>query len=180
MLPQPPMARIPYPDADAESPFLTKLPPLNIFRMLAWSDPALKGLSRMGSGLLYQGKLDPVLRELVIVRVGRLCGSEYEVHQHEHVLRKLGVDDTVIAGLGAISGATLWDGFPAGTREALSLADAMVVGDDTSALVGALRDLLGEEAAVELTVLVGYYWMVSRVLTTLEVEIEEDHAFLDL
>ena len=79
------MARIPYPDPAALSPetseFLAKLPPLNIFRMLAGGEGLLRAFSRFGNHLLYKTALDPVLREIAIVRVGILSRAPYEVYQ---------------------------------------------------------------------------------------------------
>ncbi len=184
MLPQPPMARIPYPPTPPEdsAALLRKLPDLNIFKMLSWSPPALDGFVRMGSGLLYKGCLDPVLREIVIVRVGHLCGSEYEVRQHEHTLRALGAHPDVVAAIpaGADAVTSADDSLHAATGRALELADLMVSGQECAEVAQALRDALDERALVELTVTIGYYLMVSRVLTTLDVDIEDEDAFLNL
>jgi 4-carboxymuconolactone decarboxylase len=184
MLPQPPMARIPYPPTDPENSaaLLAKLPPLHVFQMLAWSPPALQGFVRMGTELLYNGCLNPILRELVIVRVGHLCGSEYEVRQHEHSLRALGVPTEIIAAIPAGPAAVRSAGpdLPDATGRALMLADCMVTGDDSGPAVDAVRELLDERATVELTVTIGYYMMVSRVLTTLDIDIEDDDAFLKI
>ena len=176
MLPHPPMARINYPPPSPDATaLLDRLPPLNIFRMLSWSPPALDGFVRMGTALLYKGQLDAVLRELAIVRVGHLCGSDYEVRQHEHSLRELGVDADAIEAVARGE----WVGkLPAGACEALALAEQMVAGRATGQALEAVRAALGEGAAVELTVVIGYYLMVSRVLTTLDVDIEDEDAFL--
>src|SRR6266852_2010560 len=49
--------------------------------------------------LLYRCELDPVLRELAIVRVGRLSRAAYEVFQHERIAREVGVGEEKIAAL---------------------------------------------------------------------------------
>src|SRR5262245_15204395 len=97
-----PMPRIPYYEVDnatgKHAEFLGKLKPhLNIFRMLANSESGLKGFVRMGNALLYRCELDPQLRELAIVRVGRLSRAAYEVFQHERIAREVGVTDDKIA-----------------------------------------------------------------------------------
>ena len=71
------MARIPYYEVEKatgkHAEFLGKLGThMNIYRMLANSENGLKGFIRMGNALLYRCELDPVLRELAIMRVGRL------------------------------------------------------------------------------------------------------------
>ena len=78
------MPRLPYYEVENASgkhaEFLDKLKPhLNIYRMLANSEAGLKGFVRMGNALLYRCELDPVLRELAIIRVGRLSRAAYEV-----------------------------------------------------------------------------------------------------
>ena len=65
------------------SEFLAKLPPLNIFRMLAGGEGLLRAFSRFGNHLLYKTALDPVLREIAILRVGVLSDATYEMHQHD-------------------------------------------------------------------------------------------------
>ena len=73
------MARIPYPDptelSEETTEFLGRLPALNIFRMLAGADGLLPAFSRFGNHLLNRTELDPVLRELAILRVGVALGG---------------------------------------------------------------------------------------------------------
>ena len=87
------MSRIPYFEVESatgkHAEFLGKLKPhLNIYRMLANSEFGIKGFIRMGNALLYRCELDPVLRELAIIRVGRLSRAAYEVFQHERIGRE--------------------------------------------------------------------------------------------
>src|SRR5262245_65890052 len=98
------MPRIPYFDVEQatgrHAEFLGKLKPeLNIFRTLANSEYGLKGFVRMGNALLYKAELDPGLRELAILRVGRLSRAAYEVFQHERIAREVGVAEEKIAAL---------------------------------------------------------------------------------
>jgi alkylhydroperoxidase family enzyme len=135
------MSRIPYYEVDnatgKHAEFLEKLKPhLNIYRMLANSEYGAKGFVRMGNALLHRCELDPGLRELAILRVGRLSRAAYEVFQHERIAREVGVTDDKIA----------------------ALRDATI------------------EAAVELTLTIGYYMMVCRFLETLGVDGEEGQA----
>ena len=91
------MARIPYFDpANATgraAEWYAKLPPLNIFRMMGHSGEMLDGFVRLGNQILAFSKLDPLLREIAIVRVGVLSKAGYEVYQHEAISRRLGMDD---------------------------------------------------------------------------------------
>src|SRR3984893_7240430 len=98
------MPRLPYYEVENASgkhaEFLDKLKPhLNIYRMLANSEAGVKCFVRMGNALLFRCELDPVLRELAIVRVGRLSRAAYEVFQHERIAREVGVGEEKIAAL---------------------------------------------------------------------------------
>ena len=99
------MARIPYPDPAALSPetqeFLARLPSLNIFRMMAGGEGLLRAFSRFGNHLLYKSALDPVLREIAIVRVGVLSDASYELHQHDAISRSIGMSDELIRAIRA-------------------------------------------------------------------------------
>src|SRR5207253_6263125 len=71
-----PVARLPYPDRDsAPEPVreaLAGLPPLNIFRMLAHAESALRPFLRFGGAILGRLELDPKLRELAILQVAAM------------------------------------------------------------------------------------------------------------
>src|SRR3989304_5064541 len=81
------MARLPYVDP-ATAPehvreMLGKLPvPLNIFRMMAHAEDDFRPLIRLGTAIPGRQKLSAKVRELVILRVGRLSQARYEWVQH--------------------------------------------------------------------------------------------------
>jgi alkylhydroperoxidase family enzyme len=170
------MARIGYPQADglddSTRSLLAKLRQANVFRMLAHAEPALRPLVQLGSALLYQGALDPALRELVIVRVGHLCGSAYEVYQHEQFAAAVGVPADKIAAvrLGPQAAA-----FTPLERDVLHFTDEAVregrAGDAAFARVHAV---LGDRRTVELTLVAGYYLMMARVLQGLDVDLDDE------
>lgn len=169
------MARIPYPDpaelSEETQAFLTKLAPLNIFRMLAGGEGLLAAFTRFGNHLLNKSALDPVLREIAIVRVGVLSGAGYEVHQHEAISRQLGMSDELIAAVHEGPDALLLDD---AQREVLRYTDDVVANvkaaDDT---FEPLRARLSLRDLQELTITIGFYMAVSRYLETFEIDIEE-------
>lgn len=172
------MARIPYPspdDLDAESAaLLVKMPPLNLFRMLAGSPGLLRAFTRLGNHILFDSPLDPLLRELAIVRVGLLSGASYEVHQHDRIARSVGASDELIAALREGPEATRFNEvFDDAQRAIVRFTDDVVANvraaDDTLAAAIAV---VGEAGVQELTVTIGYYMMVSRFLETFDVDIE--------
>jgi alkylhydroperoxidase family enzyme len=98
------MARLPYIDpAQAPAPVreaLERVPPLNIFRMMANAETAFRPWLRWGSTLLTDLALDPRLRELAILRVARITPhAEYEWVQHVPLAKAAGVSDTQVDAL---------------------------------------------------------------------------------
>ena len=174
------MSRIPYYEVESatgkHAEFLGKLKPhLNIYRMLANSEAGLKGFTRMGNALLHRCELDPTLRELAILRVGRLSRAAYEVFQHERIAREAGVADDKIAALrdATIEAAAFSDH----EKAVLRFTDDVVRNVRASDRhLKAVQAFLSPGALVELTLTIGYYMMVCRFLETAGVEGEEGQA----
>lgn len=168
------MARIPYynPETSDEDTnnLIKNLPPLNIFRMLMHAPDAGKDFIRLGGSILLNGRLDPVLREIAIIRTGILCGSGYEVHQHLAIGRRLGMSEVVLAALKEGSASPV---FSEQEKLVLRLAEEIVTrvkaADET---FFALLKFIGHEKMAELVIAIGYYRMVSSFLETFEVDIE--------
>jgi alkylhydroperoxidase family enzyme len=168
------MARIPYPDPKTLAPEtqdqLAKLPPLNVFRMLAGSEGLLAPFVRLGNHLWHKAKLTPVLREVAILRVGALSDARYEVFQHQRIARSLGMSEALIAGIAGGPDDPALDDLQ---RLVVRFTDELVrdvrVSDRTFEAASAR---LSVQELQELTVLVGYYMTVSRLLETFGVEIE--------
>ena len=174
------MPRIPYYETEnatgKHADFLGKLNPmLNIYRMLANSEQGAKGFLRMGNALLNRCELDPVLRELAIIRVGRLSRAAYEVFQHERIGREAGITEDKIA---ALRDATLEaPAFTDHEKAVLRYTDDVVRNVKASdKTLKAVQAFLTPGALVELTLTIGYYMMVCRFLETLGVEGEEGQA----
>lgn len=169
------MARLPYPDRATLSPetqeFLGKLPPLNIFRMMAGGEGLLAAFVRMGNHLLAKSRLDPVLREIAILRVGALSKASYEVFQHERIARGLGMNDGLIAAIRrGPDDAALDDVQRLVVRFTDDVVHNVRASDETFAPLAAR---LSVQELQELTVVIGYYMMASRFLETFGVEVED-------
>jgi 4-carboxymuconolactone decarboxylase len=174
------MPRIPYYEVEnatgKHAEFLGKLGThMNIYRMLANSENGLKGFIRMGNALLYKCELDPVLRELAIIRVGRLSRAAYEVFQHERIGREAGVAEEKIAALrdATIEAPAFTDNEKAVLRFTDDVVRNVKASDKT---LKAVQAFLTPGALVELTLTIGYYMMVSRFLETTGVDGEEGQA----
>jgi len=174
------MARIPYPDRDTLQPetreVLEKLgeAPLNIFRMLAGGEGLLRAFMRFGNHLLFRSKLDPVLREVAIVRVGVLSGATYEVHQHDRISRDLGMSDELLAAVRRGPDDPAFDDLQ---RLVMRYTDDVVKNVRASdATFDPLLAALSVQEMQELTVTIGFYMLVSRYLETFGVDIEQADA----
>jgi 4-carboxymuconolactone decarboxylase len=168
------MARVPYPDSTTLAPEtqdqLGKLPPLNLFRMMAGGEGLLRAFVRLGNHLLFKSALDPVLREIAILRVGALSGARYEVFQHERIARGLGMTDGLLAAIRSGPGDPVFSDLQ---RLVMRFTDEVVADVRASdATFEALRVELSLQQLQELTVTIGYYIMASRFLETFDIDLE--------
>ena len=175
------MARIPYFDTSKAqgraAKAYEKLPDLNIFRMLGHSGELVDGFNRLGSQILYFTKIDPVLREIAIIRVGVLSKATYEVHQHERIGRQLGMSDALIA---AIHEGPEAAAFSEIQKQVMRFTDDVVANVRASDATWApLANTLSMQEMQELTLTIGFYMMVSRFLETFDVDIEEKETGLN-
>lgn len=178
------MARLPYvTDEDASEPvaeaFRAMPADTGIVRLIAHAETCLQPFLRFGQAILIAQQLDPVLRELAILRTAQLTGAEYEAVQHERIARLVGVTPEQIQAVraGRISGAEFTDA----QQTVLAFATAMVAGDVDDATFAALP--LPPRETMELALAVGFYLMLGRVMNAVrvdpepaaEVEIEQLH-----
>lgn len=175
-----PMARIPYFDmalAPAElKAQLGERPPLNIYRMVAHGGATAQGFLALGSAILRRASLPAQLRELVILRVGALCSSRYEVTQHRRVAALAGVSVAQIeAVLTHPEGDVPEAAFDLLERQVLRFTDAVVRHVKApQAAFDALAAHLPAQQMMEITMTIGYYMLVCRILETFEVDLEDE------
>jgi alkylhydroperoxidase family enzyme len=170
------MARLPYVDpATAAAPvreILEQLPvKLNIFRMVAHAETALRPFLGLGTAILARQQLSPKLRELVILRVAALSPSRYEWTQHVPIARATGATDAQIAALerGDIEAGCFDPLERAVLRFTTEVLRDVRASDATFADVS---QRLSPREVVELVLTVGYYMMVARLLETTAVDLD--------
>jgi 4-carboxymuconolactone decarboxylase len=170
------MARVPYPDpetlSDRAREALEALPPLNIFRMLAHAETALRPYLRFGGALLSDLELDPVARELAILQTARLFEADYEWIQHVAIGRAVGVTDAQIA---ALERGALDDGaFDAAQRALLRfMTAAMQTPRPSDEDFAAVREHYAPREIVEVLLVAGAYAMLARIMTSLELDLDD-------
>jgi alkylhydroperoxidase family enzyme len=142
---------------------------MNIFTTLVRNPGLFRHWLPFG-GKLLAGKLPARERELLILRTGWLCKSEYEWGQHVVIGRGAGLSDDEIERIKAGPDADGWDPFDATlVRAADELHESYRVSDDTWTT---LCERYDEPQLIEVPMLVGHYHMVAFALNTLGVQRE--------
>jgi len=172
------MPRIPYSTTETQSAetqeLLSKLAPLNIFKMMANAPHTVRSFVDLGGTFLFDGLLDPVDREIAILRVGYLSNASYETAQHEKIGRDVGVTDALID---AVKAGPTASGLTPHQSALIAFVDDLVANVRASDVTfDPMLAALGPAATQELTLITGYYMMVCRFLETFDVEIEEGGA----
>jgi 4-carboxymuconolactone decarboxylase len=171
------VARLPYVDPDsAPEPVreaLERVPPINIFRMMANAETAFRPWLAFGGALLSSLELDARVRELVILHVGRLSGAEYEWVQHVPIALAVGATQEEVDAI------ERGDVRAFGPREQAVLGFTEEVVRDvraSDAALAAVREHLSPREVVELLLVIGNYMLVARVAETAGIEIDEGGA----
>jgi len=176
------MARVPYlskEDLGPDDQVLLERP-VNIFRALVNSPQGARAFARHGTYLLGRSRLDRRLRELAILQVGYSARSPYEFSHHVEIGRQNGVTDDDIRAI-ADESAGRQTALAALDRAVLSAARQLTTDislDDATFAI--LKDALEPDQLVDLFLTIAYYNGVVRVLSALEVDVEDEYAkYLD-
>jgi 4-carboxymuconolactone decarboxylase len=146
-------------------------PRANAFRIFAHSPAVGAATLRLVFALLTETNLDPVLRELVILRVAQRCECRYAWVQHVAIARGAGIGDPQIAALerAETAPALFNDRELTAFRFVDEVLDTCHASDRTFAMAQAL---FSSREIVELVLLIGYFRMICGAMTTLAVEVE--------
>jgi 4-carboxymuconolactone decarboxylase len=157
-------------DALAQSPAGPDGSPLHIFATLANHPKLLKRWMVFANHVLSKSTLSPRHRELLILRTGWLCGSEYEWGQHVLLARRCDITDEEIARVQAGPDAAGWDPFEAALLRAADdlHTDAMVSG----ATWAALAERYDTEQLLDTVFTVGQYHTVAFALNSCGVQLD--------
>lgn len=145
---------------------------LTVFRTLLAHPELAGGVYTLLSTLLWRGRLDTRLRELLIMRIGWRTGSVYEWTQHWRVALALDVeaDDLV-----AVRDWPASDRFGPAERAVLAATDETL---DTGTVSAATweeceQHVGGPDVLTEMVVAIGNWRMFSSVLRSLEIPLED-------
>ena len=145
---------------------------LAIFQVLLQTPRYAKHLSDTLTDLLFRGALDMRLRELIIMRLGWVTGSVYEWTQHWRIAQDLGVpaDDLVAVREGPL--AARWGDAERAVLRATdeTVADGAISAETWAALEAVLPTT---EERIEVVAVIGCWRMVSSILRSLDVPLED-------
>ncbi len=175
-------ARLPYvtrndlPEADREifDQFVKERgsEPGHIHRVVANAPNLLRRLLGLANQLRNGTQLDPKLRELALMTVGRLTNAEYELVHHWNISLRVGVKREQLEHLADFETSALFNEHERAVMRYASEATTSIKVSD--ATYNALRGFLDNRRITELVMNVAFYNAVVRVLIPLGVELEDD------
>ena len=145
--------------------------PLNLFLILGRHRRLFRGWLHFAGLLMPGGVLRRRESELVILRVARRRGSEYEYRQHVRLGKRAGLTDAEIE---RVSDGPDPGGWSPRERAILAAVDELLDTRDVSdAVWDELRRHVDEREAIEVVLLAGHYDMLAAAIAALRVPLEE-------
>jgi 4-carboxymuconolactone decarboxylase len=118
----------------------------------------------------YNSTLDARTREILIMRIGWLCSSEYEYLAHVELGKQAGLSDDQVEWIRQGADAPGWAPADAALVQAVDeLHGGQCIGDATYAR---LRERLSERQVMDLIAVVGCYAVLAMFLKTYRVQFE--------
>jgi alkylhydroperoxidase family enzyme len=144
---------------------------LNVFATLIRHQDLYRRWMPFANHVLFKSALPPREREMAILRVGWLCRSGYEFHQHTRIGKQCGLSDAEIERLKYSTDATGWTEAESALLRAVDdLHGDQFIGEETWQLLGKHYDT---RQIIDLVFAVGQYTLVSMALNSFGVQIEE-------
>ena len=143
---------------------------LNVVKLIA-NCPQMGTEYLRFAGSVVRGENVPMkLRELATLRVGNLVGADYEFLHHIPLGLAGGLTRKQIDEIGDWEKSSEFD---QQERVVLRYADEMARDNNvTDETFGKLREFFNDHDVVELTLVIGYFLMLCRILVALQLELE--------
>lgn len=145
----------------------------NIYRALSVSGPGLEAVYQFADAMWTKTGIPVATQEVAILRTALMSGSRYEWARHFPIAIRAGLSDEQLRAL-------TYAKVPSEQFDSFDLAVIQLV-DEINTLPGAtaetierLREHVEDPQVLELVLLAGFYLMVSKVLATLDVQVEAD------
>jgi alkylhydroperoxidase family enzyme len=142
----------------------------NIFRTLANAPNLFRRFNALGGELRNGTQLDPKLRELALMTVGRLTEAEYEFVHHWNISLQVGIRREQLEHLADFETSPQFNHQERAIMQyAVEATRDVTVSDAT---FEALRGFLDNRRVMELVMNVAFYNAVVRILVPCKVELE--------
>jgi 4-carboxymuconolactone decarboxylase len=144
---------------------------INVFTTMASHPKFMDAWNPFGLYILREQTLPPRDREILILRIGWLCRSEYEFGRHRIVGKRVGLTDEEIDRIPEGAKAAGWNAFDVTLLQASDelYYDSFI----TDATWNALAKRYNQQQLVDLVGTVGQYSLVSMLLNSFGVQLEE-------
>jgi alkylhydroperoxidase family enzyme len=172
------MSRIPYPSLDTLPKVKhdwifdpTRKYLLNVTKMtLHIPEGVWQPHSQFARAMVTKTTLDKRHKEMVIVRVGWLEKSEYELHHHRSIAENIGVSPEQLAALQSEDVSI----FTGQERALVDFVTEVVRNVSPSdAVLAAMREHFSDALMFEVIAVIGYYMMTARIVGVSGVELDE-------
>jgi len=150
---------------------LAALPPLNVFRMMGRAPASFQPFLELALSILVKSEFDARKREIAVLRVAHVTRAEYEWVQHLAVAKGVGLTQQEIDAIGVDGPVRSLD--EEGNllcRVADEISRDVRLADDSLAEI---VERYGERQAMELILCCAYFNMLSRILESTRVPLEE-------
>ena len=150
---------------------LNALPPLNVFRVMGRAPESFQPFMDLALSILLKSEFDVRKREIAVLRVAHVTKAHYEWVQHVAVARSAGVTQEeidLIGGDGPVGGLDEEGNLLCRVADEIS-RDVRLGDEALAAIIGRY----GERQAMELILCCAYFNMLSRVLESARVQLEE-------
>lgn len=145
---------------------------INLFKVMGHCPSIGLNFVRLVRSILQGEELPARLRELAILRVTNLAQAKYAFTKHTAAALRNGVSPKQIDDISAwVTSAEFNELECAVLGYTDEVTQCLEVKDETFAQ---LRSFFSEHAIVELTTVIGFYGMVSRILLALQIELEPE------
>ena len=143
----------------------------NVFAAFLNNPDAAEVVTAVGEYVRYKSNLNPAIRETAILTTAKELQNAYEWAQHEPIAREVGVRDQVIDSILSGKGPM---GLPA--KEGIFIQGTMELVRNstvTTRTYQALDHLLGTQLTIDFIVTVGYYSMLAKIISSLDIDIDD-------
>jgi len=161
--------------AEVVAPMAARRPVLNIFRTMLNHPDALRAFLGWGGYVLSKRNSLPAReREIVILRIGYLCGSGYEWTQHRAIGARAGLSEAEIEAVKRGADAECWsDADRALLRACDELHREQFVSEPTW---GALARHFDRRQCMDVVYTAGQYTQIAMMLNTFGVQLDEGQS----